>query len=474
MCALAGITVMAATANAFPLLSGAQIAIDRAINSPTLTVKYSGATAALVELRVNGESMGTRSVAATKASGETNFSLNLSALKDGDNEVEIRLFDRTGKLVGSEKTNISTEQSAKGPVFLSTPKVGATVLGPVEISLGFGQTLKNSYVSFFVDSNFKAMTNYPPFTYVWDTSRESNGWHEVEAWAIDDTSTTYKTRKVRVFVNNPGGRTERPGTEAGLTPTGNPARNATIGGTAGLKTIVGQVGKGSTALRIAPVAPTATTSKRAFSVIGSPVNAGTASAAAGLKAYQPGAVKVADVQHMTPTGKRVAAVKPVVKSNVGIIEIKNVASITKPVQGTVLNAVNSAASLVTIQKGTRLPNLTSFAVVLNSQFVDFDVQPRVDNGVPMTPFRHLFEKAGGKVDWEANSKSVKANAEGHSVGIKIGDLNATVNDLAVRLETAPYIDRGRTIVPLSFLRDALAVNVEYDKATGHVLITSVK
>ena len=42
MCALAGITVMAATANAFPLLSGAQIAIDRAINSPTLTVKYSG------------------------------------------------------------------------------------------------------------------------------------------------------------------------------------------------------------------------------------------------------------------------------------------------------------------------------------------------------------------------------------------------------------------------------------------------
>jgi hypothetical protein len=40
------------------------------------------------------------------------------------------------------------------------------------------------------------------------------------------------------------------------------------------------------------------------------------------------------------------------------------------------------------------------------------------------------------------------------------------------METAPYIDRGRTIVPLSFIDDALNVNVDYDKETGHVLITS--
>ena len=72
------------------------------------------------------------------------------------------------------------------------------------------------------------------------------------------------------------------------------------------------------------------------------------------------------------------------------------------------------------------------------------------------------------------TKSVKASSDGHNVAIQIGDLNAMVNDLSVRLETAPYIDRGRTIVPLSFLRDALSVNVEYDKATGHVLITSIK
>jgi len=39
--------------------------------------------------------------------GETTFSLEILALKDGDNEVEIRLYDKAGHVVGSQKTTIS-------------------------------------------------------------------------------------------------------------------------------------------------------------------------------------------------------------------------------------------------------------------------------------------------------------------------------------------------------------------------------
>jgi hypothetical protein len=42
------------------------------------------------------------------------------------------------------------------------------------------------------------------------------------------------------------------------------------------------------------------------------------------------------------------------------------------------------------------------------------------------------------------------------------------------MEAIPYLERGRTIIPVSFLRDALKVEVEYDKATNHVLITTKK
>ncbi|MFX5956691.1 stalk domain-containing protein, partial [Acinetobacter baumannii] len=67
-----------------------------------------------------------------------------------------------------------------------------------------------------------------------------------------------------------------------------------------------------------------------------------------------------------------------------------------------------------------MPKLGTFAVLYNNEYVTFDVPTRVDNGVPMTPFRHLIEKAGGKVDWEHSTKTVNATADGHTMNLQIG------------------------------------------------------
>jgi hypothetical protein len=481
MCVLAGISAFAAVAAAAVPGDG-QISIDRALNSPTLTVRYEGANAALVELRINGESLGTRSVSSAKSAGETNFTINLSELKDGDNEVEVRLFDRTGKVVGTEHTNISTDQTNYGPVFLKTPKMGATVSGPVEIDMGFGRDLKNVFVSFFVDNNFKKMTNYPPYTMVWDTTGETNGWHEVEAWAIDESSTTYKTRKVRIFLNNPGGRTDRSGVTTDLQPTTPKIGAAISGASAGVKPMPV---KGSPrvvanqATPLQPISPVVVAIPNKFHAeIGAP---------SGAKAVPEGGISASGPRAITPThGEPVAAVtarpnaahtngvhsnpagQPSTKGYIAIVPHKPDSQ-----TGVALRAVETASALVRITKGQRLPNLSTFEVVYNSAIVDFpDVQPRVDDGIPMTPFRYLFEKAGGTVDWTHLTKTVSAKSDGHEVSLRIGDKLALVNKLQVRMETAPYIDRGRTIVPLSFIDDALNVNVDYDKETGHVLITS--
>src|SRR5579862_4312317 len=104
MCVVAGIAIMAVATPA--LIFDGQITIDRALNSPTLTVRYTDANAALVELRVNGESVATRTVNAGKSSGETTFTLNLSTLNSGDNKIEIRLFDTAGKLLATQTTDV--------------------------------------------------------------------------------------------------------------------------------------------------------------------------------------------------------------------------------------------------------------------------------------------------------------------------------------------------------------------------------
>jgi|GEM_PF-736747 len=470
MFVLAGIATLGVTANAMPL--DARIMIDRALNSPTLNVRYNGAHAALVELQVNGVSLGTRSVSAIKDAGETTFTLNLSDLKDGDNEVEIRLFDRTGKLVGTDHTNISTDQNNEGPVYLTAPKVGQTVRGPVEVKLGFGKELKNSYVSFFIDSNFKKMSNYPPYSFVWDTGKETNGWHTVEAWAIDETSTTFKTKQTRVFIDNPGGRTDRPGVNTDINPTNPTIKGGTVGNESDIKdvTISGsaKLSAGSSN-GYAPKASATTSANK--------IHTGIFGTAADVKPAPSGKSIMTDVRPLTPTNRRVASNFGAGKDGEISVSISKVLTPTRGQQlpkADTLNSFNSAARMVSITRGQRLPNLGAFAIQLNNQFVKFDVQPRVDNGVPMTPFRYLIEKDGGKVQWENMTKTVTATADGKSMMIQIGDKNAKVNESTVKMEVTPYIDRGRTIVPLSFIHDALNVDVQYDKETGHVLITSAK
>jgi hypothetical protein len=444
MCILAGLAVLSVTANAF--MFDVKIAIDRALNSPTLTVRYSGANVALVELKLNGVSLGTRNVNVAKASGETNFTLDLSTLNDGDNVIEVSLFDKDGKLVGTEKSNVQADNGTNSPVHLNSPKVGATVQGPVEIKVGFGRELRSAYVSFFVDNQFKAMMNVPPFSYLWDTQRESNGWHELEAWVVDETSKTMKTRKVRVFVNNPGGRTNR---VVDAKPIANPATPSTTHASNIKPT------KGSTEAVLPKT--TAKTPNAPLELALNP-NSGVMGEASSFKPTVKANSAATGPKHLTPTGTRLA-----------------MAPKQAPVKAAVAanNAVK-AAGPVAITKGMKLPNTANLLVSFNKSMVDFDVNPRVENGIPLAPIRHLLEKAGGEVKWKAFEKLVEAKAEGREIFIWIGNKDAKVNGNKVEMEVAPFIDRGRTIVPLSFIQETLNVNIEFDPETGHVLITSAK
>ena len=606
-----------------------QIEISRALNSPTLAVKYSGAHAALVELRLNGESFGTRSVDQSSADGETTFSLDVLSLKDGDNDVEIRLYDKSGHLVGSEKTVITADQSSKSPIFLTTPKMGDNVMGPVEITVGFGRDFKNSYVSFFVDNQFKAMMNFPPFTYVWDTTRESNGWHELEAWVVDDTSATFKTRKVRVFVNNPGGHTYRimPPSKpiSKPVPAYKPAKGVPalpepqpVDLAASSNTVSAAVSGMSAPLK--PIAQSASvlsvvkTNAIPPAVLGfvaqNPIEPGLESHTAGVKAApMPNSVAIGP-RIMTPTGRRVVASKPAqspvaTDSKPAVAEIKPAANpvvaevnispsqpktlaVTSPVaelvqrpaspsapmtpdvkpvekpaseirpidsgtlvalvpatspeapvatykplnldmtgegmvarpkttvqpaapivpaapapfvpipEPTVHSAMSSLATsesvvkrtapavakpvskpnhhakMITVEYGTKLPVHSDYEIVYAGTPLTFDVAPTIHQGVPVTPFRHLIEHAGGDVKWEPIDKEVEASTDGRDIWLKIGDKIAKINSLSTQLELAPYIQSGRTIVPLSFIKQALNVDIDYDKATGHVLITPKK
>jgi hypothetical protein len=470
---MAGVAVLATSAQAF-MVDDAKILIDRALNSPTLTIKYSGAAATLVELKINGTSFGTRTVNG-KSSGETNFNLDLTLLADGDNEVEVFLYGKDGALVGKQKTNITSSSGDKGPVYLVNPKVGSTVKGTVDIKVGFGKELRDAYVSFFVNSQFRSMTNNPPFSYLWDTTREASGWHEIEAVVVNGQGETFKTPKTRVFVDNGGGRTTRHVVKP------EPVRDPNL-----------PVGpKITPEPKATPVDPTAIAgvliSNAVTSVTGAraDLKPTTASSEGVMMDQRNIAPKVADIkvpevkapEVKTPpqtanTAGTASANKTVANTtNNSVIQVKNTGA------GTAAGNVNTAASsgMITIAKGQRLPNMSgALTILMNAQPVTFDVAPRIENGIPLTPFRHLFESAGGSVDWDNLSKELKADGDGNNVWLKIGNKTARINKIDVDMEIAPFLERGRTIVPLSFIRESLSVDVQYDPKTGHVLITKAK
>lgn len=116
----------------------------------------------------------------------------------------------------------------------------------------------------------------------------------------------------------------------------------------------------------------------------------------------------------------------------------------------------------------RIPN--TFDVMMNNERVAFDVNPRIDNGVPMAPFRQIFEHAGGVVLYDPTNHEVNASGDNQQVKIRIGTRDAWVNQSIVVLDRAAFIDSGRTIVPMSFMQKAMGLRAEYDVKTKTIIL----
>jgi hypothetical protein len=134
--------------------------------------------------------------------------------------------------------------------------------------------------------------------------------------------------------------------------------------------------------------------------------------------------------------------------------------------GRPLRGIQSTASAVVVNaKG-------AFQVAFDNSQIAFDVPPRVEKGLPLAPFRQIFEHTGGSVKWYGQSHTVHAYNSTREIEFTVGQNSARVNNHAVKMDAKSYIDHGRAIVPLTFVRDSMNVSVHYDAATGHIRIES--
>jgi len=112
----------------------------------------------------------------------------------------------------------------------------------------------------------------------------------------------------------------------------------------------------------------------------------------------------------------------------------------------------------------------SHTLVLNGKAVEFDVAPEIVGGRMQVAFRSMFESAGGKVTWDARSKTAKSVKGALEVQVPIGGRIALVNGRDVDMGAAASITKGRTIIPVRFFGEAVGAHVSWDAATQTAIL----
>jgi trimeric autotransporter adhesin len=88
----------------------------------------------------------------------------------------------------------------------------------------------------------------------------------------------------------------------------------------------------------------------------------------------------------------------------------------------------------------------------------------------LVPMRGVFERLGATLNWDKANNKVTANANGKSIELKIGQNTAVMDGKATPLDQPAVLYKGRTMVPLRFLSEALGAKVDWLTADRTVAI----
>lgn len=102
-----------------------------------------------------------------------------------------------------------------------------------------------------------------------------------------------------------------------------------------------------------------------------------------------------------------------------------------------------------------------------------DAAPYINNGRTMIPLRVVADNLNGLVYWDKTERRVDlTNSKGTVVKLWIGNTMALIDSRQVTIEVPPAIINGRTFVPLRFVSEALGVTVTWDSFTRTASLTT--
>lgn len=141
--------------------------------------------------------------------GRQSFNWDFTYAASTVHKIGARAIDTSGA-ANTAAINVSVQGAAVGgpdripPVVrIYYPAQGAKLRGPVEVKAEAQDNVGVELVYFYVDGRLhKMMMKAPPYVDLWDTTREQDGIHQLEAVAVDAAENEARSAQVTVVVEN--------------------------------------------------------------------------------------------------------------------------------------------------------------------------------------------------------------------------------------------------------------------------------
>jgi hypothetical protein len=108
---------------------------------------------------------------------------------------------------------------------------------------------------------------------------------------------------------------------------------------------------------------------------------------------------------------------------------------------------------------------------INGQRVSLDAPPFIESGRTLVPLRFIGEAFGAKVDWIAERSLAVISLDKLIIEVSIGNDRAFINGIIHQLDVAPMIKQGRTFVPLRFIGEAFGSSLVWEAESKRIIIT---
>jgi hypothetical protein len=124
--------------------------------------------------------------------------------------------------------------------------------------------------------------------------------------------------------------------------------------------------------------------------------------------------------------------------------------------------------------GAVFASANRLVVVVDGKPVEFkgNAQPMVYRGRVMVPMRGIFEALGATLTYDPTTRTVQAQRNNEAVELTFGSKIAKKNGAEILLDTPPSIIKNVTFVPMRFIAESLGAKLSYDKANMRLTIVT--